>query len=158
MPAGIKKVFITPLTDNSTTDKEGVGTIRFEGNKIYKYVKLLNITATVTGLAGDMVGYSLALMASSTVVTDNSDSQTKPIGAGMLQGSVAGVAGTAEYIWIQIKGPALALSIGGTAADGDALYLSTTDKVLTLATAADDPICAYADDDSAFLIALDCVF
>lgn len=159
MPSGIKKVFITPLTDNSSTDKEGVGTIRFEGNKVYKYVKVLNISATVAGAVGDMVSYGLALMASSTVVTDSTDSQAKPVGAGMLLAAVAGVPGTAEYVWVQTKGPATALSIAGTAADGDALYVAAgSDKVLTLATAADDPVCAYADDDSAFLIALDCVF
>lgn len=125
----------------------------YDGIK-YKYVKLANETATVTGAAGDVVGY-LAEPASAeennTVVTDNSDASTKPVGAGVLQATVAGDKDAAEYVWVQVTGPFTAnQDIGGTTpADGDALYLSTTDKTLTLASAADDPICAYAIDDSA---------
>lgn len=150
MPNGLKRVFLTALTDVDSTDKEGVGTLRFEGNKVYKYVKLQNTTATVAGAANTVCAYGLSGIADHLVVTDNSDSQTKPIGAGVLQAAVAGVAGTAYYLWIQVTGAFTdATGLAGTPSDGDALYLSTTDLTLTLATAADDPICAYADDASA---------
>lgn len=161
MADGIKKIFQTQLTDTATTDLEGVGTIRFEGSKIYKWVVLTNATATVTCTAGDVLGYRLAQVANCVVVSDNTDSQTKPIGAGVVvtTETVAGVAGTSYYLWVQIKGAATALKdLAGTPADGDALFLSTTDLTLTLATAADDPVVAYADDDSAQLITCDFPF
>ena len=156
---GFKQAFVQGLTEVSLTEKDSLGDIRWEGNKCYKYVKFLNTSATVAGVANDMCGYTLAGYASHTVCCDATDMATKPIGAGICLAAVTGTAGTAYYIWIQIKGPAtITTNLAGTPSDGDALYLSTTDKTLTLATAADDPVCAYADDDSAQLVALDCVF
>ena len=131
-------------------------------SKIYKYVKLLNESATVAGAAGDMVAY-LGSPASAeeqnTVVTDNTDGTTKPVAAGMLAATVTGATGTAEYVWVQVTGHATAnQTLAGTPADGDYLFLSTTDKTLTLATAADDPICAVAADASADLVILQCPY
>jgi hypothetical protein len=118
----------------------------------YKYVELKNTTATVAVAAGDVLGYGLAGIASNIVVSDNSDSQTKPIGAGVAQATIAGTLATSYYCWVQTGGAFTAnQTLAGTPADGDALFLSTTDKTLTLSTAADDPICAYADDASADL-------
>lgn len=54
---GLKKVFVTALTDVDTVDREGVGTIRIEAQKIYKYVKYNAGTATVVLVAGDVVVY-----------------------------------------------------------------------------------------------------
>ena len=156
--AGLKQVFVQGLTEVSTTEKDALGDIRWEGNKAYKYVKFQNTTATVAGVANDMCGYVLAGYANHTVCCDASDMATKPIGAGICLAAVTGTSGTAYYIWIQVKGPAtIATNLAGTPADGDALFLSTTDLTLTLATAADDPVCAYADDDSVQLVVLDCV-
>lgn len=136
MPAGQKKVFATPLTAVESTDKEGVGTIRIEGNKIYKWVKLLNSTATVAGVAGDLVAYAKNGYDQHTVVTDFTDADTAPVGAGLLVASVNGTAGTAEYCWIQIAGPAVAnQALGGSPGEGAPLMAGTTDKTLTLATA-----------------------
>lgn len=157
--AGFTQSFAQGLTEVSTTEKAILGTIRVEGNKIYKYVKFQNTTATVAGVANDVCAYTLAGYASHTVCQDMSDAATKPIGAGLVLAAVTGTAGTAYYIWIQIKGPAtINTDLAGTPVDGDALFKSTTDLALTLATAADDPICAYADDDSAQLVVLDCPF
>lgn len=160
MPSGIKKIFVTPLTAVDTTPKEALGTIRFEGAKVYKYVKMLNASATVAVVAGDPVGYKVAGYAGSVVVSDLTDSQTKPVCAGVMLASCAGVSGTAYYHWVQIKGASTPNEnlAGSTPADGDAIFLSTADKTFTLATAADDPVCGYIDDDSAQLIVLDCVW
>ena len=100
-------------------------------SKVYKYVKLRNETATVAGAAGDVDAY-LASPASeeeqNTVVLDNSDAATKPVGAGVLQATVTGAQNTAEYIWVQVSGYATAnATLAGSPADGDALFLSTTD-------------------------------
>ena len=141
------------LTANDSSAQVAEGTVyeNYDGKK-FKYVKVLNESATVTGAAGDVVGYlgSPSATENNTVVTDNTDAATKPVGAGVLQVAVAGVVGTAEYVWVQVTGPFTATQdLAGTPADGDALFLSTTDLTLTLATAADDPVCAYAIDDSA---------
>ncbi len=120
----------------------------------YKYVKVRNESATVVGAAGDIVAYLKEPTSSEsfTVVTDNTDAATKPVGAGVLQATIVGAANTAEWVWVQVQGAFTAnQNLAGTPADGDALFLSTTDMVLTLATAADDPICAFAIDDSADL-------
>jgi len=102
--------------------------------KVWKYVKILNTTATVAGVAGDVACYFAAIgHRDSRVVLDNTDADAVPVGAGLLGGTVAGVAGTAEYGWVQIKGHAVAnQAIAGTPADGDSLMASTTDKVLTV--------------------------
>jgi hypothetical protein len=76
----------------------------------------------------------------------------------MARATVAGVLATAYYGWVQCGGFAIVNQTiaGSTPADGDGLFLSTTDKTLTLATAADDPICAYAVDESAKMVRLAC--
>ncbi len=51
MPSGMKKIFVTKLTDVKTTDVEGVGTIRFEGNKVYKWITYSEEAAAVEGFA-----------------------------------------------------------------------------------------------------------
>lgn len=137
--------------DSSAEFAEGTIYESFDGKK-YKYLKLLNETATVAGVAGDVAAYlgSPGATENFTVVTDNSDAATKPVGAGVIQAAVAGVADTPYYLWLQVTGEFTAANdLAGTPADGDALFLSTTDKTLTLSTAADDPVCAYAIDDSA---------
>lgn len=141
------------ITSNDSSAQFALGTVYdAAGGKKYKYVELKNETATVSGVAGDVVGYlgSPSSSENNTVVTDNSDAATKPVGAGVLGVAVVGTLAVAEYVWIQVTGPfTAAQNLAGTPADGDALYLSTTDLTLTLATAADDPVCAYAIDDSA---------
>jgi hypothetical protein len=136
------------------------------GATTFRYVKLRNETATVAVVAGDMLAYLASPVAGSgatlndefhTVVSDNTDAATKPVAAGMAMAAVAGVLATAYYGWVQCGGFAIVnQTIAGTPADGDGLFLSTTDKTLTLATAADDPICAYAVDESAKMVRLAC--
>ena len=158
---------VDPTADWTSTPEHALGqlgaNITDEGTKTYRYVKLRNESATVAVAAGDMLAYLGSPDVSSnndelhTVVSDNTDAATKPVGAGMAQATVAGVATTSYYGWVQVSGHAVAnQNLAGTPADGDALYLSTTDKTLTLATAADDPVCAYAIDDSADRIRLAC--
>ncbi len=143
---------VIPTRVDSAAEYE-LGTVyqNFSGEK-YKYVELKNETATVAVVAGDVLGYlgSPGASENNTVVSDNTDAATKPVGAGVAMAAIAGVAATAYYTWVQVTGPFTAANnLAGTPADGDALFLSTTDKTLTLATAADDPVCAYAIDDSA---------
>ena len=60
MPSGIKQAFASKLTDVDSVAREALGTLRFEGNKVYKYVELRNVTATVAGVAGNGVAYGAA--------------------------------------------------------------------------------------------------
>src|SRR3990172_1288440 len=160
---GIKKIFVTAVTDVSSTDLEGLGTIRFEGNKVYKWVKLQNTTATVAAVAGDVCSYGVdAGYTNNLVVTDVSDaaSATVPVCAGMILATVAGVLLTAYYLWIQIKGPAVVnQTIGGTPVDGDMLTASTTDKTLAklVYVTANPAVAAVGLDVSAKIVALDCL-
>lgn len=166
MPSGMKRVFATPLTAVDSEAKEAIGTIRFEGNKIYKYVKILNTTATVAGVSGDVACYTAEDGAEDhEVCLDKSDADSKPIAAGVIQAAVTGTAGTAEYGWIQIKGPAtLNTDIGGTPADGDSLMAGTTDLAMEKLTnddtteTNDGHPCGVINDDSAGKVILDCPF
>lgn len=161
---------INPSADWTSTPEFKLGTLGAVmgayGMTMYRYVKLRNETATVAVVAGDMLAYLASPVAGSgatlndefhTVVSDNTDAATKPIAAGMAGAAVAGVLATAYYGWVQCGGFAIVnQTIAGTPSDGDGLFLSTTDMTLTLATAADDPICAYAVDESAKMVRLAC--
>jgi hypothetical protein len=149
------------VTSNDSTPVHALGQEYCDDQgKKYRYVKLLNETATVTGASGDAVAY-LADPSDDTeeftVVTDNTDASAKPVCAGLLNTTVAGATGTAEYVWVQCGGPAVAnQTLAGPPLDGDTVFLSTTDKTLTLSTAADDPVCASVKDASADKITLHC--
>jgi hypothetical protein len=110
MPSGIKRIFASVLSSVTAVPKEEVGTIRFEGKNIYKYVKIQNVTATVAGAAGDPVPYRADKYDEDWVVVDNTDADAVGTPAGVLMGTVAGVAGTAYYGWIQIRGFATLLT------------------------------------------------
>jgi hypothetical protein len=144
------------LTTYTSDQKFTLGTCWFDEStgKGYKYVKIQNTTATSALVAGDTVSWGVAGAANFLAVSDMTDAGLKPVGAGVLTGALAGVAGTAEYGWVQVSGPFTSnQTANGAVADGDALMAyTTTDGMLTLATAADDPICAYADDESADLL------
>lgn len=152
---GIKATFSGPVTRVDSADLEGLGALRIEQGKIYKYVKLANASATVALAAGDPVAYlAVTGYSTNTVVSDLTDADTAPLGGGVATGVVAGVAGTSYYIWVQIKGPATALTtVPG--ADGGALTMSTTDKTFLVPTAHGHTRCASAIDASAKTIYCD---
>ncbi len=162
MPSGAKKTFLTRLTDTRATDAEGVGCLRWEGNKCYKWILYNNGAGTVTsvagyfayyygvsGDAGDGDGYE-----DSTVTMDYDDSFG--VGAGVFQVEIA----DGEYGWIQIQGPAtLAIAAEG-GADGNAMTAIgiNTDGELDVSALVTDYVCAIVTDITAKLYALDCPF
>lgn len=168
MPSGIKQAFASKLTDVETVQREQLGVLRFEGNKVYKYVKIRNTTATVAAVAGDCVVYDAEDGGNNShVVTDYTDGGSVPTGAGVLQAACAGTLLTDFFGWIQIKGPAtLNQTVGGSAADGDQLKAGTTDKAFTKQLfagttpniAADGPYVGSAIDASAKFVMLECPF
>ncbi len=148
--SGMKQTFVTGLTEVSATDKEGVGTIRWEGNKAYKYVQY-DVGSAAAGVAGEVTYYyTLDGYKNNQVTSDLTDSVE--IGAGVLQVIMA----DGEYGWIQIKGPAT-LSIALTAgADGDPLTpTGSADGTLDVSAAVTDNVCAIAGDISDMEIVCD---
>jgi hypothetical protein len=136
----MKQVFVTRLSDISATDKEGVGSIRQEGTSWYKYCKIANVTATVAGVAGTLVGYLATTgYGANTVVTDVADdADAIVVGAGALCGSCAGVLGVAYYGWIQIQGPCTLDTAVTSGAAGKSFFLSKTNKTGTVGANAYD--------------------
>ena len=164
MAEGIKKVFQTSLTDVASTDLEGLGTIRFEGNNIYKWVHLLNTTATAAVVVGDSIEYAaLTGYGLNKVVSDHTDAgaANTQICAGCAVGSVAGVKDTSYYIWVQIKGPVTTTKDLPGTADGITITTSGgtgTGDGLFLAAAAGDSIAGVIIDESANTMIVDCPF
>ena len=162
MPYGAKKTFNTRLTDTSTVDKEGVGTIRWEGNKCYKWVKFNNGAGNVASVAGN-VAYYYGVSGDagdgdgyedSVVTMDRTDSFG--LTAGVFQAVIADL----SYGWIQIKGPATLTTALSAGADGQALTSigAGADGTLDVSALVTDHVAAIATDISAKLVVLDCPF
>lgn len=157
--SGLKGTFLTRLADVDTEAKEVLGTLRYEGNKVYKYCQIKNTTATVAGAAGSLVGYGAAGgYTNNLVVLDLTDADANPIPAGALCGTVTGTAGTSYYGWVQIRGACTLDTAVVNGANGSAFTLSTTDKTGTLALAADVERYAGVSVNATTAVALDCLF
>jgi hypothetical protein len=150
----MKKVWSTRLTDYSATDKEGIGAIRFEGAKVYKYIKYNSGSGPVAAVAGNMAYYhgdDSYTADEADVTSDLSDSAN--IAAGMLMSAIP----NGYYGWVQIKGVATLNTALTAGADGNALTaVGATDGTLDVSAAATDAICAIALDASAKIVLLDC--
>lgn len=126
MPSGIKKVFISHLTDVFTTDRENVGTIRFEGQNVYKWVKFTGANVVA---AGDLVGYDTAVTDLTTV---NGVATALPAGIAM---AAVLVAGGVQYGWVQVRGNAISsAALAGSPAVGGAMIRGTYPAVTQVAT------------------------
>ncbi len=154
---GRKSVYVTGLTETALFDKEGIGTIREEGNKVYKWVLYNDGTANLDIVAGDFLNYLAASgYETNVVVPDTADADaTTPFGAGV---ATTTVTVTSTYMWIQIQGlVTLSLDPTGTPADSNALVPSATDKAMAIATASDvEHLCGHTMDDSAKKVVLNC--
>jgi hypothetical protein len=151
----MKKVFVTKLTDTSTADLEGIGVLRFEGAKIYKWATYNSGTGAVAAVAGNMTVYH----GDNAYTTDSacdvtSDYTDGVIGAGVLQAVVA----NGSYGWIQIKGVATIATTLTAGTDGDRLtVIGAGDGTLDVeVTGAITEVCAIALDASADIVLLDC--
>lgn len=127
---GLKKIFVTALTDVKNQNLDGVGTLRFEGNCIYKYVQFSGTTAVA---AGDPVYYVTSDTTLNTV-----DDAHNALPAGIAVSSV-GTLGTqtALYGWIQLTGvTTLSNTPSGTVAVGSKLTIGSTNGTLAVLTTA----------------------
>lgn len=148
---GIKKIFATALTETNTIDLEGVGAIRRDGNKTYKWV-LFNDGAAVASVAGNFCYYfGAGGLQDDTVTMDLSSSVN--IGAGVFQAIIA----DGSFGWIQIQGKAVLTTALTAGADGNSLTpVGSTDGTLDVSALASDHVCAIADDISAREVTLVC--
>lgn len=150
---GQKQVWTTLLTETATFDKEGVGALRWHGNKCYKWVKFNNGQGNVAAVAGNFCYYYLdSGLTNQEVTMDLTDGL---LGAGVFQS----VPADGEYCWIQVRGVATLTTALTGGADGNALTLvGTTDGTLDVSALVTDHICAYAIDASAKIVSLECPF
>lgn len=152
----MKKVFITKLTDTSADDLEGIGVIRFEGARVFKWIKFDNGQGNVASVVGNCSYYfgdtSVILDSAAIVTMDLTDSDG--IAAGIFQAIIA----DGEYGWVQIKGVAIMNIAFKAGADGNAMTAvgAATDGELDVAALVTDHYAGYAIDISAKIILLDC--
>lgn len=159
---GIKRIWATRLTDVSATDKEGIGAIRFEGAKIYKYIQYNQGAAALAGAAGDFVGYSAYTATNIQVTPDVSD----VLGAGgMPAGALVAAMTHLQFGWIQIRGRCvLSTAIGGTPANGSPItQVGAADRATTRANESDTAavyktVAAHCIDAAARVVSLACPF
>ncbi len=152
----MKKVFFTGLTDTTASDVEGIGVIRFEGARVYKYVSYNTGTGPVTAVADEVVVYH----GDNAVVIDSAADVTMDVTDGLITaGVLQAIIANGEFGWIQIKGVAILNSALTAGVDGDQLTSvgagdGTLDVVVT--GAINGNIAAYALDASAKIVLLDC--
>lgn len=126
--------FNQPIDEVSTTKKDMLGKIVEYQGKTYKYVEVRN-SATVAGAAGDPVSYFAATgYENNRAVVRDADADAQPIGAGILQGTVAGVADTSYYCWVQIRGVATVLTTVTSGVVGSGVMMGAADKTMVVAT------------------------
>ena len=125
MGAGRPQGFTTALTDIDTAAQEFLGTIRFDYNATYKYVKFSGTTAVAVG---DFMCY---VVTDHTLGTVDGANSALPAGVAM----AVHASGSVTYGWIQIRGVAtLSTAPGGTLAAGSSLTnAGATAPALTVA-------------------------
>lgn len=151
----VQRMWPQGLTEVSSTKKVPLGTIRFERDKVYKYVKYDDGTANLDIVAGDVLSYLAESGHKNGFVTaDVTD--TDEVGAGL---ALATVTETDQYIWIQVKGAATMAQALTAGADGDPLTVTGAgDKTLDVSAAVTDVVVAVAADATAKEIICDFPF
>lgn len=123
---GWKSSFITAITETSATDLEGVGTVRFEGGKVYMWVKFDNGTGNVAAVANYAAEwYGETGWSTRTVTRDSTD------GGYVMAGVFMSVIADGEYGWIQMRGPVTMGTTLETTALRNAALMCGTDGALT---------------------------
>lgn len=134
-----RTVFKTQLTDNDTTARDVLGSLREENDKIYKYVLFDGAV-----VAGDVVKYdNLTDYLANDVGPSTSEVE---VVAGVV---MATSAADNEYGWIQVRGLSDALSVnitGTTPAVNDLIAGSATTKAFKLYVDNDTAMCGVIAD------------
>ena len=95
----LKQCFVTALTDTSSTDDEGVGTLRFAQNgDVYRWVQNVDTTAITVGM---VVSHDLTDTSTMLTAVDAGQTSDLSVMAGVV---MAASVATTEYGWIQVLG------------------------------------------------------
>jgi hypothetical protein len=150
---GSPQSFKAQLTDVDSTAQEFLGQIRYDVNKVYKYVKFSGTTAIAVG---DFLCYVTSAGATDTATTVDGANAGGLVGAGVACAIVA--SGAVAYGWIQVRGLCvLSTALAGTPSIGDLLTNdgATTPAVTTI-TDVDSQEIGIAFDVTNKLIILTC--
>lgn len=127
-----------PFALVSSTDDIGVGTVakNANGSKTYKWVSLINDTASVTvaGVAGDPVAYVDGGPALNQVTLDNTSADAQPVVAGFLVAAITGTYNVTYYCWIQTHGLVTVPTAVTSGVIGSGCMMAAGDKTLTITT------------------------
>ena len=134
---GIKQTFGDKVTDTSTTALNGLGVLRFEGNKVYRYVKAtdaVTLRAIVSHVANGTAGTD------DWTVVKGSATVTAP--AGVAIGAIA----NGSYGWVQVGG--IVSCIGDDAvAVGEQVISNGDGTVDTMAAGEEASVMGHALED-----------
>lgn len=108
---GIKQMWPDKVTDTGTTQLNGLGVIRFEGNKTYRYVQVVDQAVTI--------GQSLCAASTGPGVVTSDRSGGSQL-AFCVRGVAIGSIASGSYGWIQTEGICTFAGDGSVAA-GDGL-------------------------------------
>jgi hypothetical protein len=115
MPSGRKKVFQTKLTDIVTSDLEGIGTIRQEGDK--EYIWCGGVASTV---AGDVVVIDSDGTYDIQLITTTLGAVPRKVGVAI------GALVASRWGWVQVKGYCAAIKGAASCAADVQLYTDTS--------------------------------
>lgn len=117
MPSGLKRVFQSKLTDIASSDLEGVGTVRREGDN--EYLWCLGVASTVAGSAAVVnESYATALLTTTNGAV--------PQRVGFAKAAIV----ASKWGWYQTRGVAVPMSLAASCAKDVALYTTATGGVL----------------------------
>jgi hypothetical protein len=132
-----KEIFVAQIGDVDTSARDKLGDVRYVDGKHYRYMKIINDTASVTvaGVAGDPVSYTDGGVANNECTLDvTSADATNPVLAGCLSGTVTGTYNTAYYSWIQVTGLVTVPTAVTSGVIGSGCMTAAGDKTLTITT------------------------
>lgn len=127
---GFVQSFKSALGDVDVTAIEPLGTIRYEQNAVYKYVRF---SGTLAVAIGDALCYVVTDLTLQTV-----DGTNSVLPAGIAVSVVT--SGTVQYGWIQIRGLATLSTTTGAVAGNNLTNNGASNSALKVAAAITNPI------------------
>ncbi len=136
---GIKQTFPDKITDSSTTAQNGLGSLRFDGGNVYRYVQ-----ASDALVARNFVSFvaNAAVGTEDYIVVKGSATVTAPAGVAI------GVIAANSYGWIQIGGAAACVGDGSVAA-GEAVVSNGDGTLDTMAAGEEHSVVGFAREADA---------
>lgn len=157
----MRQIFKTQITDVNVTAVDTLGSLRIDGDKLYKYMKLQN-TSGVACVAGDPVSYKATPAAgySVNVVTSKvSEADAQPICAGCVQATISSAQTTAGvFIWVQVTGLISVPAAVTSGVVGSGAMMSGTDKTFTVVTGVIESCCTVLSTGAAGFVSLQCTY